>query len=195
MVTKGVMFLKNAKIKEFLGWIKSTVITCIITIAVITYIVSPAVVNGASMMPTYEDGDIVLLNIIGKNISGVERFDVILFEAPNGETYIKRVIGLPGDHIAYENDTLYINDEANEEAYLDVYKKQLLDNSPLTEDFTLQSATDYSTIPEGYLFVLGDNRRNSLDSRYASVGLVPMEKIFGKTNIRLYPLDSIGIVK
>ena len=111
------------------------------------------------------------------------------------DSYIKRVIGLPGDYIAYENDTLYINDEAKEEAYLDVYKKQLLDNSPLTEDFTLQSATDYSTIPEGYLFVLGDNRRNSLDSRYASVGLVPMKKVVGKTNIRFYPLDSISIVK
>ena len=195
MITKGVIFLENAKIKEFLEWIKSTVITCIITIAVITFIVSPTVVKGTSMMPTYEDGDIVLVNKIGKKISGIERFDVIVLEAPNGETYIKRVIGLPGDHIAYENDTLYINDEANEEAYLDVYKKQLLDNSPLTEDFTLQSATDYSTIPEGYLFVLGDNRRNSLDSRYASVGLVPMEKVFGKTNIRFYPLDSIGIVK
>ena len=156
---------------------------------------SPAVVSGASMMPTYEDGDVVLLNIIGKKISGIERFDVILFEAPNGDTYIKRVIGLPGDHIAYENDTLYINDEVNEEAYLDVYKKQLLDNSPLTEDFILQSGTDYSTIPEGYLFVLGDNRRNSFDSRYASVGLVPMEKVFGKTNIRFYPLDNIGIIK
>ena len=195
MITKGVIFLENAKVKEFLEWIKSTVITCIITIAVITFIVSPTVVKGTSMMPTYEDGDIVLVNKIGKKISGIERFDVIVLEAPNGEIYIKRVIGLPGDHIAYENDTLYINDEANEEAYLDVYKKQLLDNSPLTEDFTLQSVTDYSTIPEGYLFVLGDNRRNSLDSRYASVGLVPMEKVFGKTNIRFYPLDSIGIVK
>lgn len=195
MTTKGVIFLENAKIKEFLEWIKSTVITCIITIAVITFIVSPTVVKGTSMMPTYEDGDIVLVNKIGKKISGIERFDVIVLEAPDGETYIKRVIGLPGDHIAYENDTLYINGEENEEEYLDVYKKQLLDNSPLTEDFTLQSATDYSTIPEGYLFVLGDNRRNSLDSRYASVGLVPMEKVFGKTNIRFYPLDSIGIVK
>ena len=109
--------------------------------------------------------------------------------------YIKRVIGLPGDHIAYENDTLYINDEALEEPYLDLYKEQLLDNGTLTQDFTLQSLTDYSTIPEGYLFVLGDNRRNSVDSRYASVGLVPMEKVLGKANIRFYPFDSIGIVK
>ena len=75
-----------------------------------------------------------------------------------------------------------------------MYKKQL-ETGTLTQDFTLQSLTDYSTIPEGYLFVLGDNRRNSLDSRYPSVGLVPMEKVFGKANIRFYPLDSIGIVK
>ncbi|WP_371514480.1 signal peptidase I [Solibacillus sp. R5-41] len=147
------------------------------------------------MMPTYEDGDIVIVNKIGKKISGIERFDVIVFETPIGEIYIKRVIGLPGDHIAYENDTLYINDEALEESYLDLYKEQLLDNGTLTQDFTLQSLTDYSTIPEGYFFVLGDNRRNSVDSRYPSVGLVPMEKVIGKVNIRFYPLDSIGIVK
>ena len=187
--------MDNSKKKELLDWIKSTAVVCVFTIAMIRFIISPAVVDGASMMPTYEDGDIVLVNIIGKKISGIERFDVIVFEDPIGETYIKRVIGLPGDHIAYENDTLYINDEAYEEAYLDLYKKQLLDTDTLTQDFTLQSLTDYSTIPEGYLFVLGDNRRNSVDSRYTSVGLVPMEKVLGKANIRFYPLDSIGIVK
>lgn len=187
--------MNNSTIKELLDWIKSTVVACVFTIAMITFIISPTVVDGASMMPTYEDGDIVLVNIIGKKISGIERFDVIVFKAPIGEDYIKRVIGLPGDHIAYENDTLYINDEALEEPYLDLYKEQLLDTGTLTEDFTLPSLTGNSTIPEGYLFVLGDNRRNSVDSRYPSVGLVPMDKVFGKTNIRIYPFNSLGIVK
>jgi len=187
--------LDKSTIKELLDWVKSTVITCVLVIATMTFIVCPTRVGGASMMPTYEDGDFVLVNKIGKKISGIERFDVIVFKTPNDETYIKRVIGLPGDHIAYENDTLYINGEALEEPYLDLHKKQLLDTGTLTQDFTLQSLTDHSTIPEGYLFVLGDNRRNSIDSRYSSVGLVPMEKVFGKTSIRLYPLDSIGIVK
>ncbi|KPN95015.1 signal peptidase I [Lysinibacillus sp. ZYM-1] len=187
--------MEKSTIKELLDWVKSTVITCVFVIAMMTFIVSPTRVGGASMMPTYEDGDFVLVNIIGKKISGIERFDVIVFKPPNDGIYIKRVIGLPGDHIAYENDTLYINDEALEEPYLDLHKKQLLDTDTLTQDFTLQSLTDHSTIPEGYLFVLGDNRRNSIDSRYSSVGLVPMEKVIGKTSIRFYPLDSIGIVK
>ncbi len=185
----------KSKKNELLEWVKAIAVAFVFAIAIRTFIFSPIIVDGASMMPTYEDGDKVIVNKISKQISGIERFDVIVFEAPIGKDYIKRVIGLPGDHIAYENDTLYINDEAFEESYLDLYKEQLLDNGTLTEDFTLQSLTDYSTIPEGYLFVLGDNRRKSTDSRYTSVGLVPMEKVLGKANIRFYPFDSLGIVK
>lgn len=74
-------------------------------------------------------------------------------------------------------------------------KEQLLDTGTLTEDFTLPSLTGNSTIPEGYLFVLGDNRRKSIYSRFASVGLVPMDKVLGKATIRFYPFNSFGIVK
>ena len=120
---------------------------------------------------------------------------IISAEKQKYQNYIKRVIGLPGDHVAYKNDILYINDEALEEPYLDLYKEHLLDKGTLTQDFTLQSLTDYSTIPEGYLFVLGDNRRRSNDSRDQRVGLVPMEKVLGQAIIRYYPFDSIGFVK
>ena len=187
--------MDKSKKRELLDWIKSMAVAIVFVIAMQKFVFSPILVDGASMMPTYEDGDIVIVNKIGKQISGIERFDVIVFKAPIGEIYIKRVIGLPGDHIAYENDTLYINGEALKEPYLDLYKEQLLDKGTLTPDFTLEDLTDYSTIPEGYLFVLGDNRRISNDSRYPSVGLVPMEKVQGKTNIRFYPFDSLGIVK
>ena len=194
VIKRGVILDKTEK-RELLDWIKSIAIAFVFVIAMRTFIFSPILVEGASMMPTYEDGDKVIVNKIGKQISSIERFDVIVFKAPIGKNYIKRVIGLPGDHVAYENDTLYINDEAFEEPYLDLNKEQLLDNGTLTQDFTLQSLTGYSTIPEGYLFVLGDNRRKSSDSRDARVGLVPMEKVLGKTNLRFYPFDSFGIVK
>ena len=187
--------MEKSKKKELLDWIKAIAVAFVFAIVMRTFIFSPTLVNGASMMPTYEDGDKVIVNKIGKKISGIDRFDVIVFEPPIGEDYIKRVIGLPGDHVVYKDDILYINDEALEEPYLDLYKEQLLDNGTLTEDFTLETLTGYSTVPEGYLFVLGDNRRKSLDSRDPVVGLVPMEKVLGKANIRFYPLDSFGIVK
>ncbi len=185
----------KSKKKELLDWIKSIAVAVIFVIAVRTFIFSPIVVDGSSMMPTYEDGDRVIVNKISKQVSGIERFDVIVFEAPIGTDYIKRVIGVPGDNIAYENDTLYINGEALEESYLDEYKKQLIDNKPLTYDFTLESLTSYQEIPDGYFFVLGDNRRKTADSRDPRVGLVPIEKVLGKANIRFYPFDRIGIVK
>lgn len=187
--------MEKSKKKELWDWIKSIAVAVIFVIAIRTFIFSPIVVDGSSMMPTYEDGDRVIVNKISKQVSGIERFDVIIFKAPIGENYIKRVVGVPGDQIAYENDILYINGEALEEPYLDEYKEKIIDNAPLTYDFTLESLTNYQEVPEGYLFVLGDNRRKTADSRDPRVGLVPIEKVLGKTNIRFYPLDSIGIVK
>ncbi|MEK4533094.1 signal peptidase I [Solibacillus sp. FSL K6-1554] len=185
----------KSKKKELLDWVKTIAVAVVFVIAIRTFIFSPIVVDGSSMMPTFEDGDRVIVNKLSKQISGIERFDVIIFEAPIGENYIKRVVGLPGDYIAYKDDILYINGEALEEPYLDEYKEQLIDNAPLTYDFALESLTDYKEIPDGYLFVLGDNRRKTADSRDPRVGLVPMEKILGKANVRFYPFDNLGIVK
>ena len=187
--------MEKSKKNELWDWIKTIAVAGFFVMAMRMFIFSPILVDGASMMPTYEDGDKVIVNKISKHLSGIDRFDVIVFEAPIGKDYIKRVIGLPGDHIAFEGDTLYVNGKALEEPYLDEYKEQLLDNGLLTYNFTLESLTDYQVIPEGYLFVLGDNRRKSDDSRDPSVGLVPMEKVLGKANIRVYPFDNVGIVK
>ena len=187
--------MKKSNKNELFDWIKTIAVAVVFVVAMRMFIFSPMLVDGASMMPTYEDGDRVIVNKISKQFSGIERFDVIVFEAPIGDDYIKRVIGLPGDHVAYEDDILYINGEPLEEPYLDEYKEQLLDNGLLTYNFTLESLTDYKVIPEGYLFVLGDNRRKSADSRDPRVGLVPMEKVLGKANIRVYPFDHAGFVK
>ena len=187
--------MEKLKKNELWDWIKTIAVTVFFVMAMRMFIFSPIMVDGASMMPTYEDGDKVIVNKLSKQFSRIERFDVIVFEGPIGEDYIKRVIGLPGDHIAYEGDTLYVNGEALEEPYLEEYKEQLLDNGLLTYNFTLQSLTDYEVIPEGYLFVLGDNRRKSSDSRDPRIGLVPMEKVLGKANFRIYPFDNVGIVK
>lgn len=187
--------MEKSKKKELLDWFIAIAVAVVFVIAIRTFIFSPIVVDGSSMMPTYEDGDRVIINKFSKQISGIDRFEVIVFEAPIGEDYIKRVVGLPGDSISYENDILYINGEALEEPYLDEYKEKLTDHAPLTYNFNLESLTGYKEIPEGYLFVLGDNRRKTTDSRDPNVGLVPMDKVLGTANVRFYPFDNLGIVR
>lgn len=128
------------------------------------------------MMPTLEDGDRMIVNKIGYKIGEPKRFDIVVFHAPEQKNYIKRVIGLPGDTLEYKDDQLYINGEPIEEPYLDAYKAQITEGT-LTEDFTLNDidvSLDSNTIPEGYIFVMGDNRRYSKDSRH--IGLVNQKR-------------------
>ena len=188
------MHLRKEK-NELVEWVKAIVIGAIFAIAIRTFIFTPISVQGASMMPTYEDGDRVIVNKIGKAISDFRRFDIVVFKATESEDYIKRIIGVPGDHVEYKNDELYINGEKYEEPYLEQQKLQLNDQGDLTYDFKLEEKTGLSYIPEGYYFVLGDNRRVSNDSRNPNVGLISIDDILGKASIRFYPIDSISLVK
>src|SRR5690606_40169179 len=95
----------------------------------------------------------------------------------------------------FRSDILYINGEVFEEPYLDEYKEKLTDHAPLTYNFNLESLTGYEEIPEGYLFVLGDNRRKTTDSRDPNVGVVQMDKLLGTANVRFYPFDNLRIVR
>ena len=143
------------------------------------------------MMPTLEHGDRMIVNKIGYTVGEPDRFDIIVFHAPEEKDYIKRIIGLPGDHIAYENDQLYINGEAVEEPYLDEYKEGI--SGTLTEDFTIEEIINEKTIPEDTVFVMGDNRRESKDSRI--IGVVPVDEVIGSTNFVFWPVAEAGIVK
>lgn len=180
---------------EFIEWIKAIGIAFLFVWGIRFFLLTPIVVDGASMMPTFENGDKVVVNKLGPRLTKYNRFDVIVFEAKEDTNYIKRIIGVPGDHIAYENDELFINNERYDEPYLEEYKKALKDNGTLTEDFTLDDYLGEVVVPDGYFFVLGDNRRHSTDSRDPSVGFVPMEKILGTAKIVFYPFDNLKFIK
>ena len=180
---------------ELFEWIKVIAITALFVVAIRMFIFTPIDVKGASMMPTYEDGDRIIVNKIGKSLHDFDRFDVIVFDGLESEYFIKRIIGLPGDHIEYKDDVLYINGQEFDEPYLDEYKSALNDPGDLTPDFTLEDLVGVSEIPNDYYFVMGDNRRKSSDSRDPRIGLVSKEHILGSTSIRFYPLDSLGLVK
>lgn len=173
---------------EFWEWTKALLIAVGLAALIRYFIFAPIVVDGLSMMPTLESGDRMIVNKLGDP----DRFDIVVFHAPENKDYIKRVIGLPGDTVEYKNDVLYVNGKSFEEPYLDEYKGEVTDG-PLTPDFTLAEITGKDTVPEGEIFVLGDNRRFSKDGRH--IGTIKIDEIVGETKFVYWPFDQIHLVE
>ena len=163
------------KLVKILKEIWSYLVIIIVVLLVRTFIITPVNVDGDSMYPTLKDKEILLLKKYDKTI---ERFDIVVFRYGNTK-YIKRVIGLPGEHIEYKNNELYINYEKIEDVKL----------FTATDNFMLEDL-GLSVIPENMYFVIGDNRVNSQDSRV--IGLVSKEDIEGITTFRIFPFNKIG---
>lgn len=131
-------------------------------------------VESVSMQPTLYARDFVFVNRLAYKIGEPRRGDIIVFRYPPDPTqipYIKRVIGLPGDHVEISNGQVYVNDQALTEPYLTV---------------TTNRGGDWN-VPFDSLFVMGDNRSNSSDSR--SWGFVPLENVIGKADVIYLPFD------
>lgn len=171
---------------ELWEWIKALIIAILLAAIIRYFFFSPIVVEGTSMMPTLQNQDRMIVNKINYNIGDPKRFDIVVFHATKEKNYIKRVIGLPGDRIEYKEDTLYINGEPYNEPYLQQYKNELIDG-PLTDPFIVDE------VPEGELFVMGDNRRYSKDSRH--IGTISIGEMIGNTNVVFWPIDDFGFVK
>ena len=181
--------------ESLFSWLKTIFFAAVLVIGVRYFLVTPIAVQGASMMPTLENGEMLMVDKITSKITDFDRFDIIVFKATEEENYVKRIIGLPGDTVQYIDDVLYINDEKYDEPYLDDYKAELIDSGTLTEDFTLESYLQQTVVPEGHLFVLGDNRRISVDSRLPEVGFVPIDTVIGEVRFVYWPLSQVGLIK
>ena len=178
---------------ELWEWTKALLIAFAIAAFIRYFLFTPIVVDGESMMPTLENGDRMIVNKFSYKIGEPKRFDIVVFHAPEQKDYIKRVIGLPGDYIEYKDDQLYINGKPYDEPYLDQYKAEITEGN-LTYDFNLKDIDpSLDVIPEGYVFVMGDNRQYSKDSRH--IGIVSIDEIIGNTSIVFWPLSEIEIVK
>ena len=172
--------------KEIISWIKSIAVALILAFVIRQYILTPVIVSGQSMEPTFEENNRIIITKINK-INKINRFDMVVFHAPNSEDdYIKRVIGLPGDIVVMKNDKLSINGVEYKEEYVQSNKETIFKGQKLTQDFEVE-------VPEGYLYVLGDNRRDSTDSR--ALGFIDRKAVVGKVTFRYYPLQDIGIPK
>lgn len=173
--------MNKERIKKIVKDVYPYVIVVIVVVLIRSFIITPAVVDGESMEPTLSDNNVIILNKLDYKLNEIERFDVVVVNW-NGEKLVKRIIGLPGEHVEYKNNELYIDGFKTDENF----------NHGETKDFKLETI-GYLTIPGDKYFVVGDNRENSTDSRY--IGLIDKENILGSVDLRIFPLNKISKVK
>lgn len=188
---------------ERYDWFKTVIIAFFIVTLVRQYVFKPLKVEGQSMYSTLHDRDSIILWELGSKPS---QFDVIVYEYAEAVFHVKRIIGLPGQNIRYENDQLYIDGLAVAEPFLKLHQQQPVMNSYwdidsrlFTENFVLQDICDHNgftnceVIPEGYFLVLGDNRPESWDSRH--VGLIREDQLKGTAVWVQWPLSRFGPIQ
>lgn len=205
----------NEKVKEILEWGYCIIIALVLALLFRYFVGTPTIVQQRSMFPTLrEDQRLILNRTFRITKAGVERGDIITFEAPNKKfteidvdqtnpvavynekdmnvfekflyynleitktSYIKRVIGVAGDHIKIENGKVYLNGKELEEEYL---SDDVVTKSDVFNDFI---------VPEGHFFAMGDNRTKSIDCR--EVGCIPLEKLEGIVCFRFWPFTVFG---
>lgn len=177
--------MKDSIKREIIDWIK-TIIVSLVLAFLIVQVIKPTIVSGESMYPTLNDRDYLILNRMAYKFGDIDRGDIIVFKSDlrqdNGKQkdLIKRVIAIPGDHLIIKDSKVYINGEVQNEPYIH--------NEYTSGDIDV-------VIPQNEVFVMGDNRENSRDSRSSDVGLVNEDDIIGEVMIRLLPLNKIGTVK
>jgi signal peptidase I len=179
---QNVVALEEAppsKARRVLIEIIETIVLALVLFFAINFITARIRVDGASMEPNFHDGDYVIVNRLAYQLGEIERGDVIVFPYPQNpeEDYIKRVIGLPGDRVSILGGVVYVNRQPINEPYI---------VSPAFNDLA------EIIVPEGFVYVLGDNRNASSDSR--NWGPLSIEDIVGKAIFRYFPFNAIGII-
>ena len=173
-------------VKELLSLIIYIGLVVLLCYFVINFVGCRSRVDGSSMNPTLEDGDNLWVDKLSYRFGNPKRFDVIIFNYDEDTTYVKRIIGLPGETVRIDQDGhIFINDQLLKEDY---GKEVILPTN-------LGRASQPVILGEDEYFVLGDNRNNSQDSRWADVGNVNRKDIVGKVILRIYPFSKFGTIK
>lgn len=170
----------------FLDIVEVIVFAVAIFLFLYLLVLQPHKIKGASMEPSFPNGEYLLTDKVKYRFGEPERGDVVVFKAPlgDGDEYIKRIIGLPGDNVSVQNGKVYLNRQELIEDYIP-------EISP-TYGGNFLEENEVFTVPEGNYFVLGDNRPHSSDSR--SFGPITKDKITGRAWVVYWPLSNMGIV-
>jgi len=177
--------IEQSKAKEIIGLIIYCIIVVAIMFCVIKFVGQRTIVIGDSMNPTLEDGENLITDKITYRFKEPKRFDIIVFpqKANTSKLLIKRIIGMPGETVEIKDGRVYINGyELNE-----TYGNEVMKDGGLAANAIILGPNEY--------FVLGDNRNNSQDSRFASVGNIQRSDIIGRAWLRIWPLDRVTLLK
>ena len=174
-------------IKEFFRDFMGYIITFAIVIFIFTFIVSFHPIAGNSMVPSLEEGNIIMVSKFTHRFFDIKRNKIVIIKK-DGKSYVKRIIGLPGENIKFLNNVLYINGKGYSESFL---------GDVTTDDFDLKNICNVDLcsddkIPNNYYFVLGDNRNNSKDSRSSDFGLVHIDEIQGIGVFKMWPINDLS---
>ena len=163
--------------EEAKDWAISIVVAIVLAFFIRQFVVELYVVDGPSMRPTLQSRERLVVNKFIYRFRAPERGEVLVFRYPRDPSrdFIKRVIAVPGDTIEIKDGRVFVNQQLMNEPYI---LSKTRGDYPLT------------TIPEGHIFVMGDNRNNSEDSRFADVGFVPYELVKGKAMMVFWPWDQ-----
>ncbi len=181
--------------KKFFDFIIDSVqaIVFALSIFVLTYLflAQPNKIKGHSMVPNFQDGELLLTEKVSYRFSSPHHGDVVVFKAPSGEPcavdqceYIKRVIGLPGDTVMVQNNRVFVNGKLLPETYLP--------DPAITNSGTFLKEGMSFIVPRGRVILFGDNRPHSRDSR--EFGAVSLQGIVGRAFFEYWPLQVMGIV-
>jgi len=167
-----------------INWARDLLISVVIAVIVILFIYQPVKVEGTSMMPALIDQERIFINkfVYKLGAGGIERGDMVVFWFPGdpSKSYIKRVIGTPGDVVEVDNGNVIVNGQTLEERYL-------------PEEYRDHVSYTATRVPDEQYFVLGDHRSSSNDSR--TWGMVPRHAIYGKAVFVYWPLDKLGVLR
>ncbi len=173
---------EDSTVRTVYDWIESAVWALVFVTLVFSFLFRLVGVDGSSMASTLKHGDRLMLV---HSFYTPDYGDIVVVRRDAGDPLIKRVIAMEGDTIAIdlESETVYLNGELLEEPYLD-------GPTPALFGFT-----GPYTVPEGTVFVMGDNRSDSMDSRHSNIGAIPLEDIMGEAVFRFWPPSQFGPIK
>jgi signal peptidase I len=175
---------RDSGFRNIVEWVLIIGGAFLVAFVVKTFLIQAFFIPSGSMLPTLHEDDRVLVNKLSYDLHDVNRGDLVVFERPEGDApgqirdLIKRVVGLPGERIEQRDGRVYIDGQLLEEPYL--------------EDDTETTNLPSQTVPDGHVFVMGDNRDDSMDSRVFAA--IDEDLIVGRAFVRVWPLPDLALL-